>query len=126
MDCQAYECLCIFTSVNVSGSSKDLTQGDDSLLKIIQSLGVSNDSILEIYSDHIKGSLSSDSVVNLSTKVLSKTEIKVLEKGLGFSPTWSFINESDLERDFDDFARKMRYKWYFRNESPDTFWSFYL
>ena len=49
--------------------------------------------------------------------ILYKTEIKVLEKGLGFSPTPSFINEADLQRDFDDFAKKMRCKWYFRNES---------
>ena len=50
-------------------------------------------------------------------KVSSKTEIKVLDKSLGFSPTPSLINEADLQRDFDDFARKMRCKWYFRNES---------
>ena len=54
---------------------------------------------------------------NLSKKVLSKTAIKVLVKGLGFSPTLSFINEADLQRAFDDFVRKMRCKWYFRNES---------
>ena len=72
---------------------------------------------METDSDRIKGSFSSDSVFNLSKKVLSETEIKVLEKGLGFSPTPSFINEADLQRDFDDFARKMRCKWYFRNDS---------
>ena len=97
-------------------SSHDLTKGDDSLLEILQSLGVSNDNFLETDSDRIKGSFSSDSVFNLSKKVLSETEIKVLEKGLGFSPTPSFINEADLQRDFDDFARKMRCKWYFRKE----------
>ena len=44
---------------------------------------------------------------------------KVLEKGLGFSPTPSSINEADIQRDFDHFFRKMRCKWYFRNESQD-------
>ena len=107
------------TSLNVSGVSHDLTQGDDSLLETLQSLGGINDSVLETESDRIKGSFSSDSVFNLSKKVLSKTEIKILEKGLGFSPTPSFINEADLQRDFDDFARKMRCKWYFRNENQD-------
>ena len=109
----------VSTSLNVSESLHDLTQGDDSLLETLQSLGVINDSVLETDSDRIKGSFSSDSVFNLSKKVLSKTEIKVLEKGLRFSPTPSFINETDLQRDFDDFARKMRCKWYFRNESQD-------
>ena len=107
----------VSASLNVSGSSHDLTKGDDSLLGNLPSLGVSNDNFLETDSDRIKGSFSSDSVFNLSKKVLSETEIKVLEKGLGFSPTPSFINEADLQRDFDDFARKMRCKWYFRNES---------
>ena len=109
----------VSTSLNVSGSSHDLTRGDDSLLETLQSLGVINDSVLETDSDRIKGSSSPDFVFNLSKKVLSKTKIKVLEKGLGFSPTPSFINEADLQRDFDDFARKMRWKWYFRNESQD-------
>ena len=34
--------------------------------------------------------------------------MKVLETGLGFSPTPSFINEANLHRNFDTFARKMR------------------
>ena len=27
-----------------------------------------------------------------------------------------FINEADLKRDFADVSRKMRYKWYFKND----------
>ena len=44
----------------------------------------------------MKKSFMSDYVFNLSKKVLSQMEINVLEKGLGFSPTPSFINEADL------------------------------
>ena len=44
-------------------------------------------------------------VFNLRHKVLSGLEIEVLGKGLGFSPTPSFINEADLKRDFVDFSR---------------------
>ena len=58
-------------------------KGDDSLLEILQSLGVSNDNFLETNSDQIKGSFSSDLKFNLHEKVLSKTKIKVLEKCLG-------------------------------------------
>ena len=68
----------------------------------------------------MKGSFVSDYVFNLSKKVLSQTEINVLEKGLGFSPTPSFINEADLRRDFNEFSRKMRCKWYFRNETQGS------
>ena len=47
-------------------------------------------------------------------------EIKVLEKGLGFSPTPSSINEVDLRRDISDFSRKMKCKWFFRNERQEN------
>ena len=63
------------------------------------------------------GSFVSDYVFNLSKKVMSQTEIKVLEKGLGFSPTPSFINEAGLRWDFNEFSRRMRCKWYFRNKT---------
>ena len=67
----------VSASLNVSLSSHDLTLGDDSLLEVLQSIGVSNDRFLETDSNRIKDSFSSDSVFNLSKKVLSKTEIKV-------------------------------------------------
>ena len=51
---------------------------------------------------------------------MSQTEINVLEKGLGFSPTPSFINEADLQWDFNEFSREMRCKWYFRNETQGS------
>ena len=60
-------------------------------------------------------------VFNLSKKVLTETEIRVLEKGLGFAPTPTKINETDLRADFNEFARKMRCKWFFRNEPTENF-----
>ena len=55
-----------------------------------------------------------------SRKVLTETEIRFFEKGLGFGPTPTRINESDLKRDFNEFPRKMRCKWYFRSESTEN------
>ena len=55
----------------------------------------------------------------LVKKYNSKQKLKALEKSLCFSPAPSFINEADLQRDFDEFTRKMRCKWYIRNESQD-------
>ena len=57
----------------------------------------------------------------MSNKVLSQTEISVLEKGLGFVPTPNMTNEADLRRDFNDFRRKMRCKWYFKDELSEEF-----
>ena len=69
----------------------------------------------------LKGYFCSDVVFNLSHKVLTDLEISVLGKGLGFSPTPTFINEVDLRRDFVNFSRKMRCKWFFRNEPTEDF-----
>ena len=57
---------------------------------------------------------------NLSRKVLTETEIKILEKGLDFAPIQRKINEPELRSDFEEFCRRVRVKWHFRNEpSPD-------
>ena len=51
---------------------------------------------------------------------MSAKEKSVLEKGLGFAPTPSHINEADLRRDLREFSRKMRCKWHFRNGVPQN------
>ena len=91
----------------------DLTQGDESLLETLESLCDNNKDHSE--EGRMKWSFVSDYVFNLSKKVFSQTEINVLEKGLGFSPTPSFFKEADLRSDFNELSRKMRCKWYFRN-----------
>ena len=61
------------------------------------------------------------SVFNLSKRILTETEIRVLEKGLGFASTPTKINETDLGADFNEFARKMRCKWFFSTEPTENF-----
>ena len=41
----------------------------------------------------------------------------VLEKGLDFTPIQGKIDEPKLSKDFNEFCRRMRIKWNFRNES---------
>ena len=72
-------------------------------------------------SDRISSFFCSDTVFNLSKKVLSYMEIKVLEKGLDYTPIQNKINEQDLRRDIEDFARRMRLKWHLRNELTSSF-----
>ena len=48
-------------------------------------------------------------------------EIKILEKGLDYAPIQNKITELELRRDFEDFARRMRLKWYSRNEPTSSF-----
>ena len=74
----------------------------------------------------IKGNFVSGYVFNLSQKTLSPLETKVLEKGLGFSPTPSSINvhlqsiKVHLHRDISHFSRKMRCKYFFRNQRQEN------
>ena len=57
-------------------------------------------------SEKIKGYFCSDTVFNLSNKVLSQTEISILEKGLGFVPTPNMTNKADLRQGFNEFSKK--------------------
>ena len=54
------------------------------------------------------------------SKEVSAKVISVLEKGLGFAPTPSHINEAYLRWDLREFSRKIRCKWHFRNEVPQS------
>ena len=58
----------------------------------------------------ISGYFCSDTVFNLSHRVLTETEIKVLEKGLDYAPIQKKINEPELRKDFSEFCRRMRNK----------------
>ena len=69
----------------------------------------------------MKGYFCSDTVFNLSNKVLTEDEIKVLEKGLDFAPIQRKVNEPELRQDFENFCRRMRIKGHFRNEPSDNF-----
>ena len=50
------------------------------------------------------GCFCSDTIFNLSNRVLFDNEIKVLEKGLDFSPIQRKINEPKLRSDFGEFS----------------------
>ena len=99
----------------VSASDLYLTQGDQSLLETLETLCGSASTSSKFVDGRIKVNFVSDYVFNLSQKTLPPLEMKVLEKGLWFSPTPS-INEVDLRRDISYFSRKMRCKWFFGNE----------
>ena len=40
---------------------------------------------------------------------------------MSFCPTPRYINKTELEADFDEFARKMRCKWYFKDSVTEEF-----
>ena len=69
----------------------------------------------------ISGYFCSDTVFNLSHRVITETEIKALDKGLDYVPIQKKINEPELRKDFSEFCRRLRNKWYFRNETTPQF-----
>ena len=72
-------------------------------------------------SSRLKDCFCFNTAFNLSKKVLTETEIKVLEKGLDFAPIQKTLNEPELRKDFEEFSRRMRHKWHFRNEVSENF-----
>ena len=71
--------------------------------------------------DRLVGHFTSENVFNLSHKILSETEIRVLSKGLQFVPTSFKIDEVDLRKDFNEFSRRMRNKWHLRDNATADF-----
>ena len=113
--------------VNTSSDIRLSSTQDMELLEILEELQnsneiISSDSSCDVIPDkRLKGYFCSDTVFNLSGRVLSESEIKVLEKGLEFAPFQRKVNEPELRRDFQEFCRRMRIKWHFRNEISEDF-----
>lgn len=58
-------------------------------------------------------------VFNLSNRVLNETEIKLLSKGLKYTPTPRMNNEQ-LKTDIKEYTRKLRLKEYFYEDDDDS------
>ena len=69
----------------------------------------------------LSGVFCSKIVYNLSHELLTETEIKMLEKRIDFAPVQRTLKESELHKDFEEFCRRMRCKWHFRNEVSEKF-----
>ena len=66
---------------------------------------ISSDSSCDVIPDkRLKGYFCSDTVFNLSGRVLFKSEIRVLEKGLDFTPFHRKVNELELRKDLEEFC----------------------
>ena len=65
---------------------------DEELLSILQHLQQNSSSEINSSSKRIVGYFYSDTVLNLRSKVLTDTEINILEKGLDFAP---ILNETN-------------------------------
>ena len=89
---------------------------DKEFSSLLESIGNMNDSLdssnkVSVTSERkLSGYFCSETVLNLSRKVLTETEIQILEKGLDFAPIQRKINEPELKRGSEEFCRKVRVK----------------
>ena len=88
----------VSNSSNLVTSQKDfieLSSQDEELLSILEDLQ-HNEMLGNInVNSHIQGRFCSNTVFNLSKKILSKTKIEVLGKGLDFAPIQNKINDPE-------------------------------
>ena len=116
------------TAGNIDTSGNDtslhiLDSGDEELVNILQSFETEKTptKAAKVINQRLEGYFCSKSVFNLIKKVQIETETRVLEKDLDFAPTPTKINETELRADFNEFDRKNRCKWFFRNQSTENF-----
>ena len=116
--------LCTNSAVFSNSSSSQISQNDanvfssqdEELLSILQDLQQNSSSETNSSSKRIGGYFCSGTVFDLSSKVLMDIEINILEKGFDFAPILNQINEPELRRDFEEFCRRTRIKWYCCND----------
>ena len=66
--------------------------------------------------NRFEGKFVSKNVINLSRRNLSSAEISLLSKGLKFVPTSNKIDQAKLKRELEEYGRKLRLMWHFRND----------
>ena len=67
----------------------------------------------------IVGRFVGGNVVNLSQRAISDEEISLLSKGLKFSPVPADIDEAKLRQDMEEFKRRTRLRWYFKDKETN-------
>ena len=66
--------------------------------------------------EKLEGKFVSSSAINLSRRNLSKAEISLLSKGLTFVLTPNKIDRAKLKTELEEYGRKLRLMWHFRND----------
>ena len=64
----------------------------------------------------LEGKFVSKNVINLSKRNLSASEISLLSKGLKFVPTANKIDCAKLKTELEEYGRKLRLMWHFRDD----------
>lgn len=62
----------------------------------------------------------SNNVFNLSSRILTQSEISILSKGLNFCPTPKSINRFQVKSDIVEFDRRLKCKFFFHNSRSNS------
>ena len=142
--CPEFENLCTLVSINKSSkhqegksASSQTCQDDINMTEVLNEEEKSNDSIDSTgncsepdtqANDHqdintafykrlrLEGKFASKNVFKLSRRNLSPPEISLLSKSLKFVPSANKIDRAKLERELEEYGRKLRLMWHFRND----------
>ena len=113
--------VCCDTSVSKNSSDQFvntnspsvLTPQDEELVKFLEDLDcskITSENANLSDESRLSGYFCSDTAFNISKKVLSETEIKILEKALDYASMQKKINEPELKSDFEEFCRRRQMK----------------
>ena len=69
----------------------------------------------------LEGKFVSKKVINLSRRNLSSAEISLLSEGPKFVLTANKIVQAKLKRKLEEYGRKLRLMWHFRNDNKPFF-----
>ena len=132
----------VFRTSNCSQASQDKSAVCDFVesgggeIKIINSAGNTPDieerhdngninNIATYKGERLEGKFVSSNVINFSRRNLSEAEISLLSKGLKFVPTANKIDRAKLKTELEEYGRKLRLMWHFRNdEKPFSYEKF--
>ena len=77
---------------------------------------INNSNCAIVRDSRLEGKFVSQNVINLSRRNLSAAEISLLSKGLKFVPTANRIDRAKLKTELEQYGRKLRLMWHFRND----------
>ena len=101
------------------GSERNICQERDMVDSPCTSASVEHENPQAPQDCRLEGKFVSKNVVNLSNRELTEAEVSVLSKGLKFCPTAREINRAKVKEDLEQFGRRLRLKWFFRDEEKD-------
>ena len=93
--------------INSAGNTPDIVEKHDN--------GNINN-IATYKGERLESKFVSSNVINLSRRNLSEAEISLLSKGLKFVPTANKIDRAKLKTELEEYGRKLRLMWHFRND----------